>query len=113
LGYLKYFNITITRNAEGRFEEAVIDYLFTVYLLPVALNVIAMYEASKQAGVLTQIVAFERIYTRTFRKRLTLDMGSKQLILISVLLILGCVVMVVTHFTMANFIVYQVGIHIN
>ncbi|XP_066155927.1 gustatory and odorant receptor 24-like [Euwallacea fornicatus] len=106
--YLRYFNITITRNAEGRFEEAVVDYLFTVYLLPIVVNLIAFYEARKQAEVLTQFVTFERIYTRTFRKRISLDMGTKPMIITSMLLMLGCGIMVVTHFSMADNVSYQV-----
>ncbi|KAH1023995.1 hypothetical protein HUJ05_003563 [Dendroctonus ponderosae] len=108
IGYLKYYNINVTRTAEGRFEEAVIDYLFTVYLVPIFVNILALYEAKKQANVLTQMVSFERIYTRMFKKRIGFDLGSKPLVMTVVLLILGCGVMVITHFSMANFIIYQV-----
>lgn len=106
---MKYYKINVTRTAEGRFEEAVIDYLFTVYLVPIFVNILALYEAKKQANVLTQMVSFERMYTRMFKKRLALELGSKPLVMTVVLLILGCGVMIITHFSMANFIIYQVA----
>ncbi|CAG9767542.1 unnamed protein product [Ceutorhynchus assimilis] len=106
--YLKWYKINVTRSQEGRFEEAVIDYLFTVYLLPIVINPITLYEARKQANVLTQMVAFERIYTKISQKRLTLNVGSKPLIIIVALLVFGCGTMITTHVTMANFTVHQV-----
>ncbi|KAL1491024.1 hypothetical protein ABEB36_011683 [Hypothenemus hampei] len=108
LGYLKYFKINVTESGEGRFEEAVIDYLFTIYLVPIVMNVIALYEARKQANVLTQMIAFERIYSRKFKRRLPIDLGSKPMVIMLVLIILGSGIMVTTHFTMANFVIYLV-----
>lgn len=98
----------MVKGAEGRFEEAVIDYLFTVYLLPIVINPLSLYEAKKQANVLSQMVAFERIYSKISKKRLSLNVGTKPLILTILLLILGVGTMVITHVTMGNFVIHQI-----
>ncbi|XP_050306870.1 gustatory and odorant receptor 24 [Anthonomus grandis grandis] len=107
-GYLKWQKNLTPKSVEGRFEEAVIDYLFTVYLIPIVINPITLYEARKQANVLTQMIAFEKIYSRISKKRLNLNLGAKPLIITIMLLVLGCGTMITTHLTMSTFIIYQV-----
>ncbi|CAH0557210.1 unnamed protein product [Brassicogethes aeneus] len=108
IGYIKWDKVEIIRSAEGRFEEAVIDYLFTIYLVPILLNPIVWYEARKQARVVTALVDFEHIYNRTANKKLTIYVGNKPLMLTILLPVLSCVVMVITHATMVHFRLIQV-----
>ncbi|KAJ8946211.1 hypothetical protein NQ314_008945 [Rhamnusium bicolor] len=103
IGYIKWDKVEMVRSAEGRFEEAVIDYLFTVYLVPIILNPIAWYEARKQAAVLTNIVAFEKLYNRISKKQITVFLGNKPLVITIGLPFLSVATMVVTHITMVRF----------
>lgn len=57
--YLSLHKVQILRTAEGKFEEAVIEYLFTVYLFPMTVVPIMWYETRKIAGVLNSWVDFE------------------------------------------------------
>lgn len=57
--YLSLHKVQILKNTEGKFEEAVIEYLFTVYLFPALLIPILWYETRKIAGVLNSWVEFE------------------------------------------------------
>lgn len=59
--YLSLDKVQILRTAEGKFEEAVIEYLFTVYLFPIIVVPIMWYETRKIAGVLNGWVDFEVI----------------------------------------------------
>ncbi|KAF7269938.1 gustatory and odorant receptor 24-like [Rhynchophorus ferrugineus] len=108
IGYLKWTKVKITQNADGRFEEAVIDYLFTVYLVPIVISPIALYEARKQADVLTHVMAFEKIYNKITKKYLQVNLWKKTITLSIALPLLGCIIMVITHLTMADFNVIQV-----
>lgn len=101
--YIRWSKLEEVRTAEGRFEEAVIDYLFSVYLIPVVINILSWYEARKQARVLTKIVAFEGIYYRTTKKKYTSILGKKPVVLTIALPVLAISTMVITHVTMAQF----------
>lgn len=57
--YLSLNKVQILRTSEGKFEEAVIEYLFTVYLFPMTVIPIMWYETRKIAGVLNAWVEFE------------------------------------------------------
>lgn len=57
--YLSLHKVQILRTSEGKFEEAVIEYLFTVYLFPMTVIPIMWYETPKIAGVLNEWVEFE------------------------------------------------------
>lgn len=59
VGYVSLHRVRIVRSAEGRFEEAVIAYLFTVYLFPVIILPIMWYETRKAAQVLNGWADFE------------------------------------------------------
>lgn len=107
-GYIKWDNVEIVRSQEGKFEEAVIDYLFSVYLVPVVIVPIAIYEARKVAAVYSDWCVFEGIYRRITDKQLPLFLGNKPLMVAIVLPILGIGTMIVTHVTMVNFRVLQV-----
>lgn len=57
--YLSLHKVQILRTAEGKFEEAVIEYLFTVYLFPMLVVPLLWYETGKIANVLNDWVYFE------------------------------------------------------
>lgn len=62
--YLSLHKVQIFKTegkSEGKFEEAVIEYLFTVYLFPMIIIPIMWYETRKIAGVLNGWVEFEVI----------------------------------------------------
>lgn len=107
--YIKYDKVEIVRTAEGKFEEAVIDYLFSVYLLPVVILPVSLYESRKMAKVYTDWFTFEGIYKRIAGKPLPLFLGNKTLLVALVLPIFGVGTMVVTHITMLNFKFLQVN----
>lgn len=107
-GYIKWDNVEIVRSQEGKFEEAVIDYLFSVYLVPVMIVPTAIYEARKVAAVYSDWCVFEGIYRRITDKNLPLFLGNKPLMVAIVLPILGIGTMIVTHVTMVNFRFLQV-----
>ncbi|CAG9814475.1 unnamed protein product [Phaedon cochleariae] len=98
----------MVRTAEGRFEEAVIDYLFTVYLVPIVINPIAWYEGRKHAKVLTNMMSFEKLYRRVTKKNLMLCLGNTPLVIAIGLPVLAVSCMVVTHVTMVHFKFLQV-----
>lgn len=101
--YMKYNKLDEVTTVEGRFEEAVIDYLFELYLLPIFINVITWFEVKKQARVLNEIKAFEKIHSRITRKEFASLLGKKPLILTVAVPSLAIVTMVITHVTMAQF----------
>ncbi|CAH1105857.1 unnamed protein product [Psylliodes chrysocephalus] len=103
IGYIKWDKLEMVRSAEGRFEEAVIDYLFSVYLVPIVLNPIAWSEAKKMARVLTNLIAFEKIYYKVTKKKFIQFLGNKPYVISIVLPVLACSTMVVTHVTMVHF----------
>lgn len=59
MSYTFVKRIEIVRNVEGRFEEAVIAYLFIVNLLPILIVPILWYEVKKTASILNEWSDFE------------------------------------------------------
>jgi gustatory receptor len=59
ISYTFVKRIEIVENVEGRFEEAVIAYLFIVNLLPIFIVIIMWYEARKVASILNEWSNFE------------------------------------------------------
>lgn len=59
MSYTFVKRIEIVRNVEGRFEEAVIAYLFIVNLLPILIVPILWCEAKKVANILNEWSDFE------------------------------------------------------
>lgn len=57
--YLSFYKVQILRTADGKFEEAVIEYLFTVYLFPMTTIPIMWFETHKIADVLNSWIDFE------------------------------------------------------
>lgn len=109
VGYIKWDKVEIVKTAEGKFEDAVIDYMFSVYLLPVVMIPIALYEARKVAKVYNEWNLFEDIYKRTTGKKLPLFLGNRPLVATLALPMMSCATMVVTHITMVHFRILQVS----
>lgn len=107
--YIQWDNVKLVRSAEGRFEEAVIDYLFTVYLIPIILNPLVWYQAKRHSAVLEQIYTFEEFYGTVTNKKLDLCMGNKMFFIAFLVPLIGCGTMLITHLTMAHFHVVQVS----
>lgn len=57
--YILMNRIAIVRTLEGRFEEAVIAYLFIVNLLPIIIVPLMWYESQKVAAIFNSWADFE------------------------------------------------------
>ncbi|KAF5281537.1 hypothetical protein FQA39_LY05072 [Lamprigera yunnana] len=108
VGYVKWDKVEIVRSTEEKFEEAVIDYLFSVYLFPVVLVPITWYECIKMASVFNDWHNFESIYKKLNAKNLPVFTGNKPLIVTIILPIVSCGSMVINHITMAHFRTIQI-----
>lgn len=108
VAYIKWDKVEMISSAEGKFEEAVIDYLFSVYLFPIVLVPINWYESFKLANVLNDWGKFEDVYKKITDKTLPLFVGNKPLLVAISLPVISIGSMVVTHMTMAHFKVLQV-----
>lgn len=62
--YLTTNKVQILKNSEGKFEETVIEYLFSVYFFPIIFIPIFWQETRKIAEVLNQWVEFEVTYLK-------------------------------------------------
>lgn len=71
--------LKIIRNLEGRFEEAIIAYLFLVNLVPVIIIPMMWYEAKKVAQLLNHWNDFEVCVVNISESVLVLVCGGRQL----------------------------------
>ncbi|KXJ74510.1 hypothetical protein RP20_CCG013518 [Aedes albopictus] len=101
--YITILRIDIVRTLEGRFEEAVIAYLFIVNILPVLIIPLMWYETRKVSSLLNQWVDFEAIYRKTAGRELELSFRTKALLIAILLPILSCLAVIITHVTMVEF----------
>lgn len=97
---------------DAKFEEAVIDYLFTVYLIPIIMSPITLYEAKYHARIMNDFSKYEQFYGKVVRKKLNIFVGNKLLLITIALPIVSCASMIVNHITMVNFHIVQVGFSI-
>jgi gustatory receptor len=93
----------VVRTLEGRFEEAVIAYLFIVNLLPCIMIPILWSEIGKVATVLNSWSEFERLYSKVAGRELGLKLRTKSLVVAILLPILSTASVIVTHITMIHF----------
>ncbi|XP_055696779.1 gustatory and odorant receptor 24 [Phlebotomus papatasi] len=100
--------IAIVRNLEGRFEEAVIAYLFIVNLLPVIIVPMMWYEATKVVVVWNHWSDFELLYFKVSKRPLAINLKTKALVIAILLPLLASLSVVVTHVTMVHFRISQV-----
>ncbi|KAG5679676.1 hypothetical protein PVAND_009230 [Polypedilum vanderplanki] len=103
MSYTFIKRIEIVQNVEGRFEEAVIAYLFIVNLLPIFIVPIMWYEAKKVASILNEWSDFEKIYYKTTGKQLEIaddgvELPTKALVISILLPILSTASVVLTHY---------------
>ncbi|CAK1593928.1 unnamed protein product [Parnassius mnemosyne] len=111
VGYVVYLSLNkvqILRTAEGKFEEAVIEYLFTVYLFPMIVVPIMWYETGKIAGVLNGWVDFEVAYKKLSGQALPLNLYKKSLTIAVIIPILSTTSVIITHVTMVDFKLVQI-----
>ncbi|XP_065076024.1 gustatory and odorant receptor 24-like [Ochlerotatus camptorhynchus] len=108
VSYITFQRIQIVRTLEGRFEEAVIAYLFIVNILPVLIIPLMWYETRKVSNLLNQWVDFEAMYRRTAGRDLELDFKTKALLIAVLLPALSCLAVIITHVTMVEFQLFQV-----
>ncbi|XP_059051665.1 gustatory and odorant receptor 24 [Achroia grisella] len=108
--YLSLHKVQILRTtgAEGKFEEAVIEYLFTVYLFPMITVPILWYETRKIAAVLNSWVQFEVAYKQMSGRSLPIKLYNKALAIAIVIPVLSTTSVVVTHITMVHFKLTQI-----
>ncbi|XP_013162470.1 PREDICTED: gustatory and odorant receptor 24, partial [Papilio xuthus] len=106
--YLSLHKVQILRTAEGKFEEAVIEYLFTVYLFPMIVVPIMWYETRKIAGVLNGWVDFEVTYKKLSGHVLPLHLYRKSLAIAIIIPILSTTSVIITHVTMVDFKLVQI-----
>ncbi|CAH2232250.1 jg23339 [Pararge aegeria aegeria] len=106
--YLSLHKVQILRAAEGKFEEAVIEYLFTVYLFPMLLVPIMWYETRKIAGILNGWVEFEECYKKLSGRVLPVKLYKKALAIAVIIPILSTSSVVITHVTMVDFKAMQI-----
>ncbi|XP_013185991.2 gustatory and odorant receptor 24 [Amyelois transitella] len=106
--YLSLNKVRIQRTAEGKFEEAVIEYLFTVYLFPMIAVPILWYETRKIADVLNSWVDFELMYRQMSGRPLPIKLYRKALAIAIIIPILSTASVIITHVTMAHFKIMQI-----
>lgn len=112
MGYASYIGVTrlhIVKTSEGRFEEAVVAYLFIVNLLQIFFIPILWYESRKIAGVLNDWNDFEILYNRICKQHLPIQLKNKTFIIAIVLPIFSTVSVVITHIAMVHFKFIQVS----
>lgn len=109
IAYIKTDKVEIVNMSEGRFEEAVIDYLFTIYLIPIVICPLSWYESRSMNKVFNDWIVFEKIYKKVTGHVLLLKLGNKAILLVIAIPILSFGTMIVTHITMANFFILRVS----
>ncbi|XP_045517392.1 gustatory and odorant receptor 24 [Pieris brassicae] len=110
IGYVLYLSLNkvqILRTAEGKFEEAVIEYLFTVYLFPMLAIPIMWYETRKIAEILNGWLAFEMAYKTLSGRILPIKLYKKALAIAVIIPILSTTSVIITHVTMVHFKMMQ------
>lgn len=98
----------IVRSLEGRFEEAVIAYLFLVNILPVMIVPLTWTETGKFCAILNDWSDFELLYVQVSGRVLPLNMRTKGLLIAIMLPIFSSLSVIVTHVTMVDFRLMQV-----
>ncbi|XP_058456058.1 gustatory and odorant receptor 24 [Malaya genurostris] len=106
--FILIHRIDHVRTLEGRFEEAVIAYLFIVNIFPLLIIPIMWYETRKVTNLLNSWVDFEALYQKTAGHELKLELKSKCLMIAVLLPVLSCVAVAITHLTMVQFELVQV-----
>ncbi|XP_053693674.1 gustatory and odorant receptor 24 [Sabethes cyaneus] len=100
--------IHMVRTLEGRFEEAVIAYLFIVNVLPLLIIPMMWYESRKVVDLLNDWVEFEVLYRKTAGRDLALQLKTKSLLIAVLLPMMSCAAVGITHVTMVDFELIQV-----
>lgn len=111
IGYIVYISMNRTKSSkasEGRFEEAVISYLFTIQLSPLFMIPTMWYETKKIAEVLNSWSDFEICYRRVSGRPMLLGLGKRAVIIGILIPVLSTASVFITHATMIHFKLIQV-----
>ncbi|ETN58369.1 gustatory receptor [Anopheles darlingi] len=106
--FIALSRIEIVRTLEGRFEEAVIAYLFIVNILPILIIPLMWYETRKVASIMNGWADFEIVYRKTAGRELELRLRTKAMLIAVLLPILCSLSVAITHVTMVDFRLLQV-----
>ncbi|XP_055639886.1 gustatory and odorant receptor 24 isoform X2 [Toxorhynchites rutilus septentrionalis] len=85
VAYIMIERINIVRTLEGRFEEAVIAYLFIVNISPIIIIPLMWYETRKVVIILNNWTDFQVLYRKTAGRELNLMLKTKTLLLLQVI----------------------------
>nr|QHN69213.1 gustatory receptor 7 [Sirex nitobei] len=107
--YAMWNRIKVVVAVEGRFEEAVIAYLFIVYLMPNFLIPIFWYEAPKNAECFNHWRDFQIFYNRVTTRSLPINLKRRSMWTAILVPCLSAASMIGTHFTMIHFSLWQVN----
>lgn len=111
IAYIVYLSMNRTKSSkasEGRFEEAVISYLFTIQLCPLLIIPIMWYETKKIAEVFNSWTDFEICYRKVSGRPMPLGLGRRAIIIAIVIPVLSTASVFITHATMIHFKLKQV-----
>lgn len=100
--------IYVIQSLEGKFEEAVIAYLFIVNTFPIIIIPLMWYEISKVVRTANDWEDFENLYRKTAGHPLAINLKSKAYTISILLPVLSIISVVITHFFMVDFRVDQV-----
>ncbi|XP_055376226.1 gustatory and odorant receptor 63a [Condylostylus longicornis] len=108
IGFVAVFRVSSIKSTEGRFEEAVIAYLFIINIFPVLIIPIMWAEAGKIAGVMNEWSDFEILYFQITGRIIPLDIRKKCVLMTIILPLCSGVSVIITHITMSDFDIVQV-----
>lgn len=110
-GYIAYVlvnRINVIQSLEGKFEEAVIAYLFIVNTFPIIIIPFMWYEISKVARTANDWEDFENLYRKIAGNSLKINLKSKAYTISILLPVLSIASVIITHFFIVDFRVDQV-----
>lgn len=110
-GYIAYVlvnRIYVIQSLEGKFEEAVIAYLFIVNTFPIIIIPFMWYEIGKVARTANDWEDFEDLYYKIAGRTLSIELKSKAYTIAVMLPVLSIISVIITHFFMVDFRIDQV-----
>ncbi|XP_046751421.1 gustatory and odorant receptor 24 [Diprion similis] len=105
--YVIWNRIKIVQAVQGRFEEAVIAYLFIVFLVPNFLVPVFWYETRKNAGCFNHWMDFEIFYTRVTTRYLPINLRLRAIWISILVPVISTACVFTTQMTMDNFVLWQ------
>ncbi|XP_012260950.2 gustatory and odorant receptor 24 [Athalia rosae] len=106
--YVVWNRVKIIQAVQGKFEEAVIAYLFVVYLAPHLLIPVFWYETKRTANCFNHWMDFQIFYTRVTTRRLPINLRLRAIWIAIAVPIISASCVFSTQMTMDNFAMWQV-----